>query len=480
MGSAAPSLELLRTELEALGGGKLRQDAQTLEEYGCDASHAVAPAPLAVFFPESRRGLRELLLWANRRRVSLVPSGGRTGLSGGACAGNGELVVSLARLNRIRDFDPLGRIVECEPGVTTAQLQEFAREEQLYYPMRFGSDNASHIGGNVATNAGGVRVIRYGHTRRWVNALQVLSGDGQLLGGRGLLHKDNAGFFPERLFIGSEGTLGFIVRAFMLLTDPPAPRWALLLALPRAEDLGRAFTAARAAVVLELCEFFTEQALEYGRAVRGDAHPCTPAPYYLLLQCTDLGEGRDKLLALATRGMKEGWVRDAVVAEDGARVERLCRLRENIPLGLAHLRPHKYDLAVPIPRITPFLEEAEAWLARHYGELVALWFGHFGDGGLHLNLLPPANHNPPDFQALSEGLFRIVDRHHGSISAEHGIGLLRRDFLHHTRNPTEIAAMGALKKVLDPQGIMNPGKLLAPLESSRRSPGTAVQQKGAA
>jgi FAD/FMN-containing dehydrogenase len=453
----------------ALPGVEVLTDEGSLASYGRDWTELWEPRPAAVALPRSVAEVQALVRFANERGAALVPSGGRTGLSGGAVAAAGEIVVASDRLDRILDFSPLDRTVQVQAGVVTRTVQEYAADRGLFFPVDFGSAASSRIGGNLATNAGGTRVVRYGTFREWVAGLVVVTGTGDLLDlNRGLV-KNATGYDLRHLFIGSEGTLGIIVAATLRLTTPPGPRAALLLAVPAMAHLMELFAAFREAVVLNAFELISDSALTYVLAATGLGRPlAAPAAFYALVDCErgEGGGGLDAALAVAERAVAEGRVADAVVAEDEADVRRLWRLREAITESVAPRHPYKNDLSVVPSRVPAFLADVEAELARGYPGFEIVWYGHIGDGNLHLGILRPEGMAPEDFrrrcEEVNERLFAVVARHGGSISAEHGVGLLKRPYLHYSRSPEEIAYLRRLKAAFDPNGVMNPGKLLDP------------------
>jgi FAD/FMN-containing dehydrogenase len=448
---------------ELLSPKLVRTDAQTLAVWGCDWTRSFAVAPAAVVFPETIDHVVALVRGANERGWSLVPSGGRTGLSGGAVASNGEIVVSFDRMNRILDFNEADRIARCQPGVITHALQAFATERGLCYPVDFASSGSSHIGGNIATNAGGIRVIRYGLTRDWVAGLKVVTGAGAVLELNHGLVKNATGYDLRHLFIGSEGTLGCVVEAQMRLTSAPAPQVVMVLGIERFADILNVLARFRGGVTLSAFEFFSELALQKVTAHRKLRRPLAQrAAFYALVEFD--AEATDAALALFEACVSDGWVSDGVVGRSDAQAAELWQLREGISESIAPLTPYKNDVSVRISAMPDFLANVDAVVREAYPDFEVCWYGHIGDGNLHLNILKPANHSIDDFFArchhISPRIFEIVARHDGSISAEHGVGLLKRDFLQYTRSPDEIAAMRALKAVFDPNGVMNPGKLL--------------------
>lgn len=441
-------------------------DADTLSRYGLDWTRYFTPDASAVVFPETVDEVVALVQWARRERVALVPSGGRTGLSGGAVARHGEVVLSFDRMNRILALDEVGRSVRCQAGVVTAALQQFALAHQLYYPVDFASSGSSQIGGNIATNAGGIKVVRHGMTRDWVLGLTVVTGGGEVLHLNHDLAKNNTGYDFRHLFIGSEGTLGLIVEATLRLTQPPAEQAVMVLAVPRLADIMRLFHAFRARLTLSAFEFFSEQALRHVLA-RGElARPFDEeADYYVLLEFEKLTpQSEIDALAVFEQCAAEGWLVDGVLSQSQQQAKTLWRLREDISESITPYRPYKNDISVQVSRVPDFVAQLDAVLAREYPQFEVVWFGHIGDGNLHINVLKPPALAIDDFRIACERVnhhvFELVRAFDGSISAEHGVGLLKRDYLAVSRSEAEIRLMKAMKSLFDPDGIMNPGKLL--------------------
>ncbi len=457
----------LLDELTAIVGERgVRSDAEALQSFGRDWTRVHEPLPGAVVLPNSHEQVQDLVRWARRRGVAIVPSGGRTGLSAGAVAARGELVLALDRLNSISGFDATDRTVTCGAGVVTAQLQEFAEEHGLFYPVDFASSGSSQIGGNVATNAGGIKVIRYGMTRDWVAGLKVVTGTGELLDlNRGLL-KNNAGYDLRHLMIGSEGTLGVIVEVLVRLEAAPAERSVMVLGSPDMASIMRVLAVFRDDVALQAFEFFSEEALckvvEHQGLARPFAESCA---YYALLEFDTPDEAAEAAaLACFERCVEEGCAVDGVMSQSLAQAEALWRLREDISETISRWTPYKNDISTTVSRVPALLEEVEAVVNANYPDFEIIWFGHIGDGNVHLNVLRPDDMPMDEFQQrcgeVSEGVFDAVARHSGSISAEHGVGLLKKPYLGYSRSAAEIDLMAQIKRVFDPDGIMNPGKVL--------------------
>ncbi len=449
---------------ELLSPKQVRTDAEALSVWGRDWTRSFDIAPAAVVFPESVEDVVALVRGANEHGWSLVPSGGRTGLSGGAVASNGEVVVSFDRMSRVLDFNEADRIATVQAGVVTQALQAFATEKGLYYPVDFASSGSSQIGGNIATNAGGIRVIRHGLTRDWVAGLKVVTGTGAVLDLNHGLVKNATGYDLRHLFIGSEGTLGFVVEAQMRLAQAPGQQMVMVLGVERFPDILKVLARFRGALVLSAFEFFSELALQKVTAHRKLRRPLeAPAAFYALIEF-DVA-ALDVALRTFEACVEDGWVGDGVVSQNDAQAAQLWQLREGISESIAPYTPYKNDLSVRISAMPEFLTQVDSIVRDAYPDLDVCWYGHIGDGNLHLNILKPANLAIDSFfercHHISARVFDIVAQHDGSISAEHGVGLLKRDFLQFSRSVDEIAAMRALKAVFDPNGVMNPGKLLA-------------------
>jgi FAD/FMN-containing dehydrogenase len=444
---------------------KLSLEAGDLEHHGRDWTRRWTPAPLAVAWPASIDEVQGIVRWANAHGVGIVPSGGRTGLSGGAVAAQGELVLSLDRMNRVLGFDPIDRTLNVEAGIALEAVQNAAREHALLYPVNFAARGSCQIGGNIATNAGGIRVIRYGNTRQWVAGLKVVTGTGELLDlNRGLV-KNASGYDLRHLVIGSEGTLGIVVEATLTLTSQPPPSQVMLLAVPAMDALMKVFAEARHRLALEAFEFFTERALHHVLA-HGAQRPFAEGhPFYVVTEF-DAGDAKAEADALDFFEfcLGEGWVTDGVIASSEAQAASLWRLREGITESLAPHKPYKNDVSVRISAVPAFMEEMQVLLATEYPAFDVVWFGHIGDGNLHINVLKPAELDNGAFveqcEHVTSLLVETLGRHGGSISAEHGIGLVKKPWLGSVRSEPEIALMRGIKAVWDPNGIMNPGKLL--------------------
>jgi len=458
--------EHLDALIDIAGEENIASDDLSREKYGRDWTRFYRPDPSLVVFPRSIDVVRRLINLANEKGLSLVPSGGRTGLSGGSVASEKEIVVSFEKMNRIIEFNETDGTVVVEPGVITSDLQAFAKSHNMFYPVDFASAGSSQIGGNIATNAGGIKVLRYGLTREWVVGLKVVTGSGELLDLNKGLIKNATGYDFRHLFIGSEGTLGMIVEATLKLTRQPRDLTVLLVSVPEMTDMISILQTFRELVELTAFEFFSDRALGHVLNQGNLAHPFNqPAKYYALLEFENTSQDVLDLVMKAFEDcVAQGWAEDGLVSQSEKQRSDLWRYREAISESITPYTPYKNDVSVRISRVPRFLADVEEEALKEYPEFEIIWFGHIGDGNLHLNILKPADWEIADFklecEKVSQKILSTVEQFEGSISAEHGVGLLKKDQLGFSRSDAEISLMKSLKEVFDPNQVMNPGKLL--------------------
>ncbi len=449
-----------------VGADKVRTDDDSLQTFGKDWTKVYEPKPSAIVFPKTTEQVRDIVLLANQHQLALVPSGGRTGLSAGAVAANGEVVVAFDYMNQISDFNAVDRTVKCGAGVITEQLQSFAEEQGLFYPVDFASAGSSQLGGNISTNAGGIKVIRWGMTRDWVAGLTVVTGQGEILNLNKDLLKNNTGYDMRQLFIGGEGTLGFVTEATMRLTRPPKNLTVLVLGVPELDDVMKVLNQFQSQMDLTAFEFFSDKALQKVLA-RGDV----PGPfesstdYYALIEFEAITEAElDSAMTLFEQCLEQGWVADGVISQSETQAANLWRLREDISETISEWTPYKNDISVVVSKVPPFLRDIDSVVSREYPDFDIIWFGHIGDGNLHLNILKPDDLGKEEFfercNRVSQWVFEIVAKYDGSVSAEHGVGLTKKPYLEYSRSAAELAYMKAVKAVFDPNNVMNPGKLI--------------------
>lgn len=459
--------EWIKAVREALPAVCFRDSEEDLQAFGRDWTKHHQPNPSLVVLPGSVEEVQTLMQLAFQHEVPVVPSGGRTGLSGGAVAANGEIVIALDRMNQILDFNAIDRQVSVQAGVVTQAIHEFANAQNLFYPVDFASAGSSQIGGNIATNAGGIKVIRYGMTRQWVQSLTVVLADGRVINTNQGLYKNATGYDLRHLMIGSEGTLGIIVEAKLQLTDAPADPQVLVLGVPSMAAVMEVMQAFRGSFELNAFEFFSHNALECLAAHRDITKPLEQeSPYYVLLEIDQTGDAdvfEEKLMAVFETVMEAGLVEDGVISQSTGQAQDLWALREGISESIAPRIPYKNDIAVVPSKVPLMLEQVEECVGAAYPGWEIVWFGHIGDGNLHLNILKPEDLTKDEFftacHAVTHDICAIIQSLGGSISAEHGVGLLKKAYLPYSRSDVEIELMRAIKVAFDPKGLLNPGKI---------------------
>ncbi len=450
---------------QIVGERYVRCDDESLRTFGTDWTTRWSAAPAAVVLPDTVEQVQQLVRLANKAGLALVPSGGRTGLSGGAVAASGEVVVAMDRMNRILEVNAIDRTIRCQAGVITRQLQETAESAGLYYPVDFASSGSSQIGGNIATNAGGIKVIRYGLTRNWVRGLKVVTGRGEILDLNKGLIKNNAGYDLRQLFIGSEGTLGLICEATLQLASPPKDVQVMVLAVKDFETVLDVLKTFNDRVELTAFEFFSDRGLQEVLNAGVVSEPfATRTPFYVLLEYDCITPAVQECAESAFEHcLIHGWVEDGVASQTQTQAINLWKLRESLSELLSAYKPYKSDVSVQISRMPSFIIEAEKVVADCSRFFEVVWFGHIGDGNLHINVLKPEDLSQEEFveqcHQIGRGLAELIQKFDGSISAEHGIGLVKKEYLLSTRSEEEVEIMRQLKKVFDPNGLMNPGKI---------------------
>jgi FAD/FMN-containing dehydrogenase len=447
----------------------LSRETQELEAYGKDWTKVFLPKPSAIAFPRSTEEVSRLLKLCSQHGVYVVPSGGRTGLSGGAVATNGEVVVSLAKMSRLGPVDSLAQTVRVQAGAVTEAVHKHCEPHGLTWPVDFASKGSSQVGGNISTNAGGVKVIHYGMTRNWVLGLQVVTMNGDVLELNGALEKNNTGVDLRQLFIGSEGTLGIVTEATLKLARVPEKLDVFFFAVEDMKAVLNLFLEARRApFTLMAFECLTRGCLEAVMWNLKTKDPFQqPSGAYVLLevQRPASDQAQDVLDGWLAGLFEKGLVLDGTLAQSPREARELWMLREGVSESLTRKAfLHKNDIALPISELEPFVAAMNELFKGKYPGIGVYMFGHIGDGNLHVNALKPDEMSREEFlehaKAADRDLFTLVQKHQGSISAEHGIGLLKKEALRFSRTPVEMEIFRQLKRVFDPQGLMNPGKIL--------------------
>jgi FAD/FMN-containing dehydrogenase len=442
-----------------------------LEKYGRDWSGVLEPKPALIAFPRSTAEVSDFLRACTELEIAVVPSGGRTGLSGGAMAANGEVVVSLEKMNHLGEIDRQALTLEVGAGAITESVHRATAEAGLTWPVDFASKGSSQVGGNLATNAGGVRVIRYGLTRNWVLGLTVVLMSGEILRLNGALEKNNTGIDLRQLFIGSEGTLGVITEAVLKLC--PLPREALtqvcFFAVRDFDAVLRLFAdARRGPFTLSAFECLSDgclrEVLHHG--LRSPVEVGTGNAYVVMeVEAEDPPAFEAWLTALFEREGSDAQVLDGTLALSKKEQAEIWALRERVAEAvMLGSEVHQQDLSVPIAALGDFFSDVESRYAEAYPEFETFIFGHIGDGNLHIFIRKPADMARDAFHArCAESdtmLFELCRKFRGSVSAEHGVGLLKKPAVGYSRSEAEMNYVRALKRAFDPKGLLNPGKMV--------------------
>ncbi|MDT6964240.1 MULTISPECIES: FAD-binding oxidoreductase [unclassified Cupriavidus] len=462
----------------AVGPSNVLTDAADKAPYLTDWRRRYTGDALAVLRPGNTDEVAAVMHACHAHRIAVVPQGGNTGLCGGAtpaggdAAARGVVVLSLQRLNRVRQVDPLNNTITVEAGVILQQLQDVAREHGRLFPLSLAAEGSCTIGGNLSTNAGGTAVLRYGNTRELCLGLEVVTARGEVWNGLRGLRKDNTGYDLRDLFIGAEGTLGIITAAVMKLFPAPRARVTALAAVPspRAALALLAIAQSHASAMLTGFELMSAMCMELvTRHFPQLRYPFAEHhPQVVLLELSD-SEGeqhaRGIFETMMEAALDAGVVTDAVVAESVQQSRDFWNLREHIPLAQVEEGKNiKHDIAVPISRVADFIETTDALVQDAFPGARMVTFGHLGDGNLHYNVSPPAGVDHDQFlqhqDAINLIVHNSVQAHDGSISAEHGLGQLKVEENRRYKSEVELAMMRAIKQALDPQHLMNPGKVV--------------------
>jgi FAD/FMN-containing dehydrogenase len=445
-----------------------------LGESGVLANAAPAPAffgagrpatPLAVVRPASTEEVSDVLLLCREARQAVVPWGGRTGLVDGSYA-DGAIALSLERMNRVIEIDSENATMTVEAGCVLQNVCEAADGKDLFFPLDLGARGSATIGGNISTNAGGNRVIRYGMMRDLVLGLEAVMADGTVVSSLNHLIKNNAGYDLKQLFIGSEGTLGVVTQAVLRLRPKPVSQNVAFVALDAFDKLPRLLRNAEKGLGGTLSAFEVMWDDFYRLVTTSPAQGLPPIahghPYYVLVEALGGDQAGDnarfeRVLAAA---LENGEIVDAVIAQSKADCNRLWALRDDVVQVVRHAPFFTFDVSLRIGEMDGFVQQVREALLSRWPAATLMVFGHMGDGNLHL--IPGVGDDSPEARkAVEDIIYDAVRKGGGSVSAEHGIGLEKREYLSYTRNPQEIALMRALKRTLDPYNILNPGKIFA-------------------
>jgi len=470
----ATSLDLLITLRELLGEAHVLTEGD-LSAYEQDWRKRTRGKALAVVRPGTTQQVAEVVKACAQAHVSLVPQGGNTGLVVGGIpdATGTQVLLSLQRMNAVRSLDADNLTLTVEAGCVLQHVQEAATQAGFLFPLSLGAEGSCTIGGNLATNAGGTQVLRYGNARELCLGLEVVTAQGEVMHGLSGLRKDNTGYDLRHLMVGSEGTLGIITAATMTLYPLPAANLTAWAAVPTVAHAVRLLGLAQQHLGAGLTGF--EMMGQFALRLVDKHYPqlrvplWQEAPYCVLLENSDYeseAHARERFEHLLEIALEEGCVSDAVVAESLGQARNLWHIRESITLAQAEEGLNiKHDISVPISVIPHFVEATDALLARELAGVRLVNFGHLGDGNLHYNVQAPEGCDTAAFLRDHEALvnrlvYQSVKRFGGSISAEHGVGSMKVDCLSDYKDPVALAMMRRIKDALDPQGLLNPGRVI--------------------
>lgn len=467
--------ELIERLRAIVGSGGVLTEPAEVEPFILDWRGVYRGTTPAVVRPANAQEIAAVVKLCAETRTAIVPQGGNTGMCMAAVprAERGEIVLSVTRLNRIRDVDPLNNTLTAEAGVVLAHIQQAASEADRLFPLSLGAEGSCTIGGNLSTNAGGVNVLRYGNTRDLVLGLEVVLPDGRIWNGLRALRKDNTGYDLKHLFVGAEGTLGVITAAVLKLFPKPSATALAWAAVPGPEAALELLAAIRrhCGDRINAFELISRNCVELvARHIPGIRDPLPePHEWYVLTELADSQPGdvlRAELEGALGQAMESGLVTDVTLADSGARAAAIWRIRESIPEA-ARNEPgmlYRHDIAVAVSSIPAFIKEAGAALESRFPGAQVICFGHLGDGNLHYNAFVPgrARSDPAAREAsdVTQLVYDIVERYGGSFSAEHGVGLAKVEELKRYKSAVELDLMRSVKRALDPQSLMNPGKVL--------------------
>ena len=433
-----------------------------------DMFHGHTPVVLR---PGSVAEVADILKLANETSTPVVPQGGNTGLVGGQIAQHGEIVLSLNRLDRIREVDPVSNTMTCEAGVTLQRAREAAEQVDRLYPQLLPSEGTCTIGGNLSTNAGGTAALAHGIARSHALGIEVVLADGRVLHNLNKLKKDNTGYDLKNLFIGAEGTLGVITAAVLRLVPRPRAVETAFVGVPSPEaaldllGLATERTAGGVTSFEMMLRLGIELVLRHGAGCR-DPLP-EKHPWYVLIELSSQARSglRAVMEEILAEGLERGLIEDATIADSLEQGKMFWRIRELFGEVQRHEGGSiKHDISVPVAAVPAFINEASAAVIKLIPGSRPLPFGHLGDGNIHYNVAQPVGADKADFlnrwDEVNAVVFEVVAKHGGSISAEHGIGVIKRDLLPKVKDPVAFELMRTLNRTLDPKGILNPGKVL--------------------
>ena len=456
--------DLIDSLIACLGKEQVLLDERVGERYHSDWSSAIGCAPSAVLRPKSTQQLSEVMALCHEHHQPVVIQGGLTGLAGGATPVSGEIAISLERMSGIEDIDPTGMTMVAHAGTPLQVLQDAALEHNLFLPLDLGARGSCHIGGNVATNAGGTEVIRYGMTRSLVLGLEAVLADGTVVNAMNRLIKNNSGYDLKQLFIGSEGTLGVITRVVLKLQPKPLSYHTALCGFSDYDSVVEALNRLKSSLGSGLTGFELMWDNYYHRVLETASDLASPLQqshrFYVLLEFRDsqAAAGSERFESALFELLEDEKMDDAVIAQSHQEAANFWRIRDGVAELLQCLGPlSNQDISLPISKIGEFTDVLQARLKRDYDNMEVLLFGHLGDNNIHALAYTGRQ---CDVEPINSQIMHMIGEFGGAITAEHGVGVLKKKYLPLSRSASEIDLMKTLKSAMDPRNILNPGRVI--------------------
>lgn len=444
-----------------LPGGTIT-DPDLLESNNVDWLKSVKGSSEVLLRPQTTAEVSQILRYCNSRNLAVNPQGGNTGLVGGSVPVYDEIILSTSLMNNVLSFDSVSGILTCQAGCVLENLSLYLEERDYIMPLDLGAKGSCQIGGNVATNAGGLRLLRYGSLRGTVLGLEVVLADGRVLDCLATLRKDNTGYDLKQLFIGSEGTLGVITAVSVLCPRKPQSVNVVFLGCETFEQLLKTFQLCRGMLgeILSAFEFLDSECMRLLNTHLKLPNPISDCPFYIVIETagSDANHDSEKLHNFLEEAMNTSVVTDGTVATEESKIKALWSMRERVTEALTHDGfTYKYDISLPVEQIYELVSD----MRKHLGESAksVVGYGHVGDGNLHLNITSPAK-NPALLAAIEPFVYEWTAGRKGSVSAEHGLGLKKRNYIYYSKPNQAVALMGDIKAMFDPKGILNPYKTL--------------------
>ncbi|KAG7509716.1 D-2-hydroxyglutarate dehydrogenase, mitochondrial [Solea senegalensis] len=442
--------------------GRTITDPDLLESSNVDWLKTVRGSSEVLLRPQTTEEVSQILSYCNSRNLAVNPQGGNTGLVGGSVPVYDEIVLSTALMNNVLTFDSISGILTCQAGCVLENLSLYLEERDFIMPLDLGSKGSCQIGGNVATNAGGLRLLRYGSLRGTILGLEVVLADGRVLDCLTKLRKDNTGYDLKQLFIGSEGTLGVITAVSVLCPRKPKSVNVVFLGCETFEQLLQTFQLCRGMLgeILSAFEFLDSECMRLLNTHLKMSNPISDCPFYVVIETSgsDSTHDGEKLQNFLEEAMNLSMVADGTVATEDSKIKALWSMRERVTEALTHEGyTYKYDISLPVEQIYQLVTDMRTHLGDQAKSVVG--YGHVGDGNVHLNVTSPAK-DPALVAAIEPFVYEWTAKRQGSVSAEHGLGLKKRNYIYYSKPSQAVALMGNIKAMLDPKGILNPYKTL--------------------